>query len=57
MRDCRLKPRDDLGRGLHSLFRQIAIYFIAEANIDAGVPEPANPYVDFAVVDFLKFQG
>jgi hypothetical protein len=55
VRDCLLKPRNNLGRGLHSLFRQIAIHFIAEADIDAGIPQPANPYIDFAVVDFLKF--
>ena len=53
--DCLLYPRNDFGYGSNGLLRQKAVLFVTEPYFYAGVPKPADLQVDFAVVDFLKF--
>jgi hypothetical protein len=57
MRNGILEPGDDFGYGRHSLFRQKAVHLVAQPHLNSGIPEPANPHVDFAIVYFLKFNG
>ena len=46
---CRLRSQ------IPGFFRYESVHFVAKVNADAAIPEPANPDVDFAVVDFLEF--
>jgi hypothetical protein len=41
----------------YGLFRQVAVHIVPKPDLDAAVPEPANSYVDFAVVNPLKLDG
>src|SRR5689334_7261492 len=49
-----LKPGDDVGHARDRLLCQKAVHLVAESQFDSAVPEPADPGVDFAVVNFLK---
>jgi hypothetical protein len=35
----------------------VAIHIVSTPDLDAAVPEPADPYLDFAVVNLLKLDG
>jgi hypothetical protein len=52
-----LQPGNNLGNHPNGLFRQVAVHVVPKPDLDAAVPEPANSYVDFAVVDLLKLDG
>ena len=52
-----LQPGNNLGNRPNGLFRQVAVHVVPKPDLDAAVPEPANSYVDFAVVDLLKLDG
>ena len=57
VRDGLLKPRNRLVYRLHVLGRLVAVHLVAERHVDAAVPQPANPDIDFAIVDPLEFDG
>jgi hypothetical protein len=50
-----LEPREDLTYGPYRFLGQVAVHFVAQASVDAAIPEPADSYIDFAVVDLLEF--
>src|SRR6266568_5396185 len=54
MRNRLLEPGKDFAHGPNILFCQIAVHVVAQTHVDSAVPQPANPDVDFAVIDFLK---
>jgi hypothetical protein len=53
MRNRLLQPGNNLGNRHNRLFRKVAVHVVPKPDLDAAVPEPANSYVDFAVVDLL----
>ena len=57
MRNRLLQPGNNLGNRPNGLFRQVAVHVVPKSDLDPAVPEPANSYVDFAVVDLLKLDG
>ena len=57
MRNRLLQPGNDLGNPPNGLFLQVTVHVVPKPDLDAGGPEPANAYVDFAVVDRLKLDG
>ena len=54
MRDGFLEPRTDLGDGAHRFFGQISVHLVTQPQIDTAIPQPANPDINFAVVNLLK---
>ena len=57
MRDGLLEPRRDSLHHHESLFGYEAVYFVAQAHVEAAVPQPTDADVDFAVVDALECKG
>ena len=57
MRNGLLQPGQDSRGVAERFFRQEAVDFVAQAHLDAAVPQPADAEVDFAVVDLLQFNG
>ena len=55
MRNGLLEPWNYLVHRPHGVFGEISVDIIAKAQVDSPIPEPANSYVDFAVVNLLKF--
>jgi hypothetical protein len=48
---------NNLGNRPNGLFRQVAVHIVPKSDLHAAVPEPADSYVDFAVVDLLKLDA
>jgi hypothetical protein len=49
-----LQPRSDFGGGPDSFLCGKAGHLVAQPDLDAAIPKPADPDVDLAVVDFLE---
>jgi hypothetical protein len=46
-----LQLGNNLGNRPNGLFGQVTVHIIPKADLDTAVPEPANSYVEFAVVE------
>jgi hypothetical protein len=57
VRNGLLQPGQDSRGVAERFFRQEAVDFVAQADLDAAVPQPADADVDFAVGDPLHFRG
>jgi hypothetical protein len=52
-----LQPRQNVRDCPNDLLCQKSVHFVAQPNIDAAIPQPADLDVDFAIVDGLKLGG
>src|SRR5580692_6896565 len=54
VRDCLLKPGNDVRRGGDVFFCEVAVHLVPKANIDSAVPQPTDAHIDFALIDPLQ---